>query len=380
MKGPFGRVSPPEVLWWTTVGFLGLGRFTFPRELVGYSGMGAVYGFAMLCAVAYGSGLLIVALMRRFPGWTAIEIAVATMGTGGRVFEFVMGSIMLLILAEAYSLFAFLLRESTLPFTPVWAVLALAGAAVAYGMAVGVEAISRTLRILGPFFLAVALAGATLIFTRARLTMMIPHWTGWGPELRGAYSAVYILSGLQSVFIFSGFAPSGSLRRGVLLGLTTAFTVLVAVLFGTIGSLGVDALPLITWPAAMLARALDVPGFYVERVGFISMIAVIGSVLLFLIETTVVVAVAMTQTLALPNSAYRLVGGGVVVLTVIGAILIPNVSAAEYIARSVVSPLTLFMLLAKPLILAAAVWAAVHRAKRAVHLGAPPARRVRVRG
>ena len=342
-------------MWWAAASFLGLGRFTFPRDLVASAGMGAAYAFFLVCAVAYGSSLLILGLMRRHPGWTAIEIAAASLGWAGRIFESLMGAIMLLVLAEGYRLFVFLLHESTLPHTPGWALLVLAAVATAYGMAVGVLPVSRTLQFLVPLLAAISVVGFVPALANVRVAFLIPHWTGWRREITGVYRGSFILAGLQCLFIYSGFARQpGRLRREVLAGVTLNMAILAFVFVTTMGSFGADAMPLVSWPAPMIARAIDLHGFYLERIGYISMIAVIGAIVLFLIETTLVTAIAFTQTLALRPSSHTAVGYVVVAATAIGALFIPNVNVAEYIAVNIVSPLTLFMLVVKPVLL----WAA----------------------
>ena len=347
----YGTIGAREVMWWAVASFLGLGRLTFPREFVTSSGMGAAYAFALMCALTYGSTLLIVFVMRHFPGQSAIDVAVMSLGWVGRVFESLMGAIMTLILAETYRLFAFMLHESMLQHTPAWVILALAAIAAAYGTKAGVEAVSRSLQLLTPLFLVIAIVGFIPAYWGVRLTFLIPHWAGWRPELLGTYRGVFILSGLQNVFIFAGFARPHGFRKSVIAGITVDLAVLALVFAATVGSFGVDTLPLVSWPGALIARAVDLHGFYIERIGYVSMIAVTGAVILFLIQTTLTSAIAITQILALKPRAYPTVGYALVALSAGGALLIPNVTVAEAIAVTLVSPLTLFMLLLKPVVL-----------------------------
>lgn len=344
-------IAGRDIVWWTSTSFTALGLFTFPRDMVSAAGFGWPYALAAEVGVAALSSWLILRQQERFRGLTPVEAAMRTMGRAGQAMEMLMGLIMLLILTYAYASFGSLFHETTLQLTPQWAITGAMALFVWYAASTGIRAVSRMLQLMTPLMVVLGVAIFSFAIWGVKPTFLIPHWTGIGPVLSGAYRGMFILAGLQNLFVYAAYSQDWPVDRYVFRGLSLNTAVLVVVLITTIGNFGVDALQWITWPGTFLAKSIELRGFYVERVGFLVILAWVGWVALFLMNTTLTTAMATAQLFGRKAEDFRRFVPALAVGPYVLSLLIPNQNTTEYISNAIISPLTLFMLIGKPLIL-----------------------------
>ncbi|MBE3589310.1 MAG: GerAB/ArcD/ProY family transporter [Firmicutes bacterium] len=353
MTRPAARtpITGRDVVWWTSTSFTALGLFTFPRDMIASAGFGWPFALALQLGVAAFSAWLILRQQERFRGMTPIEAAMRTMGRAGQAFEMIMAGIMLVTLTYAYASFGSLFHETTLQLTPQWAITGAMALFVWYASSTGIRAVTRMLQIMTPLMVALGVSIFSFAIWGVRPTFLMPHWTGLGSIVAGAYRGIFVLAGLQNLFIYSAYSDQWPIGRHVMLALLLNAGVLLLVLVTTLGNFGLDALTWITWPGAFLAKSIEVRGFYVERIGFLVILAWVGWVALFLVNTTLTAAMATAQIFGKSAEDFRRVVPLLTLAPYALSLVIPDQNTTEWVAKAIIAPGTLVMLILKPLLL-----------------------------
>lgn len=270
MKQPLPAQS---LLFWSLPSFLGLGLFEFPRFLASAAERGGLYPVLGLLLTELAAVWMMIRLAARFPGQTIVEIQRRLFGrTITLIITMVHQLYLVVTLAAVYVIFSNLLTTVVLQRTPVAAVAAALALAALYAAWHGPHALGRGLQLIVPIAVGLLFVAIGLAMSNVRRIQVIPQWPGWRPAFRGAVGASYLLFGVPSLMIFLGWADMKKARPWIYAGWATNALVVVFVYVVVVGTLGVRATSEIIWPSAITIKVISLPGFVIERVGYLVVI------------------------------------------------------------------------------------------------------------
>lgn len=268
-------ISPTQFAILVVAGYIAVGVFQFPRELLYYAGPDALYGFLMDCVAAYGGLWLWFQVNGIRPGEQLSGFA------GKLVTPFLAWPIWLLTVAIHLVLlmgvlanFGFVMTTFFLPDTPTWVIGASACLTGMYVAWFDTPVLGRTAEVvfIPTFILSLILGVLVLTKATSGYALLPSPDLHLSPILSAAYHSFYIFWGYEvtvTLYPFVRRADQATARRYAFLAMLGTFGFF---LFGyaiTLGIQGPYLMIVSQWPAVSSLRLVDVSAFVINKLGLL---------------------------------------------------------------------------------------------------------------
>ena len=251
--------------------FVGLGVFTFPRDLTEQDPLVMWPAFALVCAMGAVGLAASLWLLRRLPTLRVVDAYAVVMGRAG-------GAAAILLIGANFCLAIILVRSIGdlmhalfLVRTPPALIGGALAAAAVYTASAGVQVMARALPIVVTLFLLVLIVAVPLGFRTVSYPFVeLPHV--WDPSgtVANAAVAAYTFFGFNEVQnLRAHVAPDDGVHGRSWMAYATAVLLLAFGLFLVAGTFTPWGTTDLAWPLAAQLRLLDLPGFFIDRLGLL---------------------------------------------------------------------------------------------------------------
>lgn len=265
------KIGPWQMAILMVAGYIGLGIFQFPRELVLDGGADAPYGLVL--EIAGGAGVLwaFLAIGRTVPEERLRKTLTAPGAFIVNLFRVV---VHLALAADALSNFGQVMRTFFLPGTPVWAIEAAMAGTALYTAWYDTAALARAVQIVVLPTVAISLLITVLVIPEMRFTWDLAPATHLTvlPIIRAAYHSAYVIMGMEVVGMLFGYVRKQEQTRAVRSALIAYALSSVYFVIGyviTMATEGPYALVQIQWPPVSALRLADVRGLLINKLGLL---------------------------------------------------------------------------------------------------------------
>ncbi len=256
-------------------GYLGLGIFQFPRELVDFAGPDAGWAFLLICLGFLGLLMLFLKVAAIDPdhalGYTLRRLLSPMVGWPLDAFRIVL-HFMLAVLVVAN--FGQVMRSFFLIGTPAWAIEAVLVATSLYTAWYGTAVLARTIEaIFVPTLIGSIAIGALVVHQlRFRWAILPTGHLAVTPTLLAAYHSAYIFIGFEVLAQAYGHVrvdrrPAARRWLFILFATTVVFFAFGYVV--TMGTEGPSALATMQWPPVSALRLANISGFFISKLGLL---------------------------------------------------------------------------------------------------------------
>lgn len=250
---------------------IGVGIVTLPREAANIIGQPNMWISIILGAgIAFLNGLLIFAMIKRYPEQTIYEIGPKVAGRWlGRVFNLIYVVYSIAISAFVMRTMAEIVNYYLLDLTPRIVVVTVLIIACFYLISAGIENIMAFLQLYFPIILLMFFVLTVLSIRNIDITNLRPVLVqDFVPLLKGAKTTFFSFVGYELIMVLS---KKGSIRNWksmstvLLLSIGTVCTIYVLFFILNIGILSVEELKVTTFPTIEMAKSIEFQGFFFER-------------------------------------------------------------------------------------------------------------------
>ncbi|KKM10902.1 hypothetical protein SY88_11025 [Clostridiales bacterium PH28_bin88] len=268
MPGPKDRISTTQVAILLTSTVVGVHYLTMPRVLGESAGRDGWLSLLLGGVLVLAVNTCLVLLAWRFPGMTVVEYSQEILGRLlGRALTWTFVVYYLLGSAYATRCFGEVLKTYLLDRTPLEVIILTFLAVTAYQVNHGLNPLARIDQAFFPLLLAPLLIIVLLAQREADYGELLPVMVnGVGPVLEGVLSAVRVYAGYGLMLFLVPFMrqPRQALKASTV-GISIPIAGYVVIFITTLAVLGADNLGYYTCPVADLARAVETPGAFIER-------------------------------------------------------------------------------------------------------------------
>ncbi|MGC8487101.1 MAG: GerAB/ArcD/ProY family transporter [Clostridia bacterium] len=326
-------------------GYLAVGMFHFPRELVAYGGPEALYAFGLDAAAALFGLWLWFRVNHLQPAEQvsafSLRLLTPVMGYPTAVLTIALHVVLALLVI---SNFGWVMITFFLPDTPAWAIRDAVVVVAMYAAWFDTPVLGRTLQVtFVPAFVLSVLLGTLLLGRFSAGYALVPSLPLHpGPIVLAAYHSWYIFWGYEITLTLYPFVrreerPQAERCGYMIMLITIAFYLLGYIL--TVGVEGPSFLALIQWPSVSAMRLIDISALIINKLGLL--VVVFWGLFVLAFEAVRIWCVAhdVMGVLGLRTmTQYRLliVIFGAMVMAL--ASLFPNVDAVVSFAQTYVLP------------------------------------------
>ncbi len=263
------RITSLQLAVVITSASIGVVYISIPRiigEVAGRDGWLTILGTG---GMVLGLTWVLVQLCLRFPRQTATQFIplVAGRWAGGLL---VWGFVLYFILASAYIIRSFsdAMKLFLLPYTPLEVVVIVQVLTGAYLVGHGVNVLARSMQVFFPLILlpmGIILLLAVVDFRPSELLPVLAD--GVAPVVRAVPQAFWALLGFEVLLFLVAYLhyPRRDALRSALVGAAIPVVLYLVIFVITIGALGPALSKQQILPVIDLARSIDIPGTFVER-------------------------------------------------------------------------------------------------------------------
>lgn len=265
------KIGPWQMAILVVAGYLGLGIFQFPRELVRYAGPDALYAFAV--ELVGGAGVLwaFLAVGRALPR----EQLAGTLTKPGAIFVDGFRIVVHLALgATALANFGQVMRTFFLPGTPVWAIEAAMVGTALYTAWYDTPTLARSVQIVVLPTVGVSLLITVFVVPEMRYTwaLLPAAHIGVGPIFKGVYHSAYVIIGIEAVAMLVGHVRPRDRKkasRAALVAYTLSSLYFVIGYIIALGTEGPYGLVRMQWPPVSALRLANIRGLLINKLGLL---------------------------------------------------------------------------------------------------------------
>ena len=262
-QSAFGRIGGAEVAILISMSLVGAGIMWFPGDIAKVAGAGVATSYLVDVAAMIAVSAAIASTVSRHPGQRMLALLWGIVGRSAARTATVAVAVLDLGAAIATVAGACTVMNSVfLPLTPLWVLEVALMFAVFYSVAQGLEAIGRAMDVVTPVIWALILLEFAVVAgqTRQPIDVLVPHVPavgGWSAVAAGAYTGVWLFSGLTAMpNICAHLAASQlpRLRSRLAAGIAFAFGIRGLFLALDLLVLGVVGMAWYDWPTVSLLR------------------------------------------------------------------------------------------------------------------------------
>ncbi|SMC02562.1 spore germination protein [Sulfobacillus thermosulfidooxidans DSM 9293] len=352
------RISGLQFGTVVTAGYMAMGIFYFPREMVTAAGRDAIWSFWLEGLVTYFLMRLTFAMNRLVPNETLGEFAPKIVSTPiGLLIGLYTVVYHLALAIVAAVLFGYVLSNIFLPDTPVWGVTGALVLASLYIASLGISSLARTLQ--SGYIPMVLLTILTLVLAmgviRHPVLLEPPVNIQVIPILQGAYREYFLFIGFEVSVTLYPFIRNEERRKGerfAYLGLLLMVFIGTIMYEATMATFGPAFIPIMRWPVVSLMRILAVNGFFISKWGMLVVvlwtIAVVAfiAIRLWCLAHDMAAMIHWHSRYSYPT--FLLIGA---IIIFVFSIWIPNAKITDYITQTFLLPLGFLYLLGIPLLI-----------------------------
>lgn len=263
------RITTSQLAVLTTSTMVGVGYLSLPRLLADHAGRDGWLSLLAGGAVLAGVVAVMVALGRRFPGQTVYDYSRAVLGRWpGGAYNLLLITYYSLAAAWVVRVFGDVLKVYLLERTPLEVLVITMLFTGAYLLGHGLNALARLQQAFFPLLLAPIVLVLALAQMQADYSELLPVLQdGWQGLLLAVPESFRALTGFGVVAFAMPFLrrPEKALPAA-LAGLGFTLCIYLGLFVVCVAVLGADVLPRLMFPVVDLARSIDVPGAFLERV------------------------------------------------------------------------------------------------------------------
>lgn len=302
------RMSGPEYLFTILAATFTVGLLSYPSILVGGAGRSWPLPVLIDLGLTFVGLWASLRLSLTFPGRTLIEYGPRIIG------RWASGAVILAYIA-LHGYFGFTVTErlvqSLHPFvlfyTPSPVISAILVLVAYYIAANGLKGLARTCVVIIPLAYLLGLAAIALAYARVEVINLTPSLTvSIGSILKTSYQSYGTFTGFHHLLLLAAFVdqPLRRLRLAYHAFWITVVLLLVYTL-SVIGTLGVDTPRHILWPGLVMMQTVRFPGVFIERLGFLMIVARAAQVALYVALQLWSLTFALMQLFNLPRATFR---------------------------------------------------------------------------
>ncbi len=269
MQADNEQINPLQLVLLLMNAMIGVGVLVVPARAARPAGSAGWLAVILAGLFALVLVWLIARLCQEFPDKTIVEMAIDLLGNNMGV-----GAVILLLLLWLLSA-AFILRtfgeinrDFLLPNTPIEITILGILLAGGYLARKGIEPLARLGQFSLPISILLGLGSFLLSFPGADSTNLLPLWgRGWQGVLRGAASTNFAFVGYEVLLVLLPFLnkpkrakAAGLVAVGTVTILYTLLTIVCLAVFGACSTAK------ILWPTLIVARTIELPGLFLERI------------------------------------------------------------------------------------------------------------------
>ena len=356
-KQRLGRISGLQFATTVTAGYMAMGVFYFPRELVTSAGRDGIWAFWLEGGLTYLLMRLIFALNRILPNETLGEFAPKILSKPlGIILGIYTALYHLALGASAAVLFGYVLSNIFLPDTPVWAIIASMVLTATYMASLGISSLARTLQ--AGYIPMAILTFLTLILAlsviRHPVLLLPPVNIRAIPILQGAYREYFLFIGFEVTVTLYPFTRNTDRRQGERFAYWGLALIMIAgtILYeGIMATFGPAFIPLLRWPVVSIMRVLSLSGFFVSKWGMLVVVLWTIAVVSFIAIRLWCLAhdlIALVQWHSRYSYPTFLISGALAII--VCSVSIPNAKVADYFMERFLLPWGLGYLIGVPVV------------------------------
>lgn len=263
------KISSCQLGFILSVTMIGIGILTLPRTLTEEVGPDGWVVLLLAAIIVFIIGLLMVALMKKFPQQTIVEINNSLMGKflGGLIS---IGFFVYCIIFSAIEVRVFgeITKEYLLLNTPIEVLMITLLIAAVYLVRSGIEPIVRMAQIIFPIVIIIALVVILPILPELDLTNLLPILkTPIEKIIKGIPIVLFSFMGIELTLIFSVFVMDvRNIKKHVALSVWIVWAVYMFILIVSVSRFGLIETTHIIWPSLELFKTVDLPGAFIENI------------------------------------------------------------------------------------------------------------------
>ncbi|POB11780.1 GerAB/ArcD/ProY family transporter [Sulfobacillus sp. hq2] len=351
------RISGLQFGTMVTAGYMAMGVFYFPRELVTSAGRDGIWGLWLDGLVTFILMALSFKMSRLVPNETFGQFSsqILSKPVGFLVGLFTIAYHMLLAIVMVVQ-FTWLMDNDFLPGIPTWAIKSSLMIASVYMAWFGAAALGRVLQTgyIPMVVLSMATIGLAGTLIRHPILLLPPGNIQLLPLLQGSYRQYFIFIGFEVSITLYPFMRQEERQAGERYaygGLVVMMLILTAMYEVCMATYGPAYIPLLRWPIVTLMRTVEISGFFINKWGSLVIVlwtvAVLGfmAVRLWCTAHDLATLFFVHATSAYP---YLLLPSALVIWVL--AILVPNAAVSDYMTQTFLIPGGLLYLTLTPLL------------------------------
>ncbi len=349
------RISGLQFGTTVTAGYMAMGIFYFPRELVTSAGRDGIWAFWLEGLITYLLMRLIFVMHRMIPNETLGEFSPKLLTSPvGFILGLYTVVLHLLLAIVAAVLFGYVLANIFLPDTPEWAITGSMLLAATYIAILGLSALARTLQAGYIPMLLLTLLTIFMSFSIIRHPLLLepPVNIRVLPLLQGSYRGYFLFIGFEVSVTLYPFIRQNERKRGESLaywGLAVMMAFGTLMYEGTIATFGPAVIPSLRWPVVSLMRVLSLSGFFVSKWGMLVVVLWTIAIVSFIAVRLWCLAhdlIALFHWHAQYSFSTLLISSSAIIF--IFSMIIPNAKITDYLTETYLIPLGLAYLVVVP--------------------------------
>ncbi len=351
------RISGLQFGTMVTAGYMAMGVFYFPRELVTSAGRDGIWGLWLDGLVTFALMGLSFTMSRMVPNETFGQFSSQLLSKPvGVVLGLVTIAYHLLLAVVMVVEFTSLFDNDFLSGTPAWVIMGSLMIASLYMAWFGAATLARVLQagyipMVVLSVLTLALAGTVI---KHPVLLVPPVNIQLLPLLQGSYRQYFIFIGFEVSITLYPFIRNEDRRLGELYaygGLASMIGILTVMYEVSIATFGPAYIPLMRWPMVTLMRLVEISGFFIDKWGSLVIVLWTVAVLGFMAVRLWCTAHDLAALFFIRSvGSYRYLLLPVTVVVWIVAILVPNAAISDYITQQYLVPIGLVYLGTIPLL------------------------------
>ncbi len=351
------RISGLQFGTMVTAGYMAMGVFYFPRELVTSAGRDGIWGLWLDGLVTFALMGLSFTMSRMVPNETFGQFSSQLLSKPvGVVLGLVTIAYHLLLAVVMVVEFTSLFDNDFLSGTPAWVIMGSLMIASLYMAWFGAATLARVLQagyipMVVLSVLTLALAGTVI---KHPVLLVPPVNIQLLPLLEGSYRQYFIFIGFEVSITLYPFIRNEDRRLGELYaygGLASMIGILTVMYEVSIATFGPAYIPLMRWPMVTLMRLVEISGFFIDKWGSLVIVLWTVAVLGFMAVRLWCTAHDLAALFFIRSvGSYRYLLLPVTVVVWIVAILVPNAAISDYITQQYLVPIGLVYLGTIPLL------------------------------
>ncbi|MEW6663211.1 MAG: GerAB/ArcD/ProY family transporter [Bacillota bacterium] len=262
------RITTIQVALLLYTSLVGVGYLAMPRRLAETAGRDGWVNLLLGGMLLLSVNALLVWLCRRYPGQTIIEYSQAILGRPlGQAANILLVLHFILMAASVSRIFGDVIKLYLLENTPLEVILITFFLTGAYLAGHGLNPLARMSEVMFPLVLAPILLILALAQMEIDYGEVLPVMTiGLYPVIQGAANSFFVYTGfILTAFLVAFMQQPEKALKASSLGLAGTILTYLVIFIVTLSSLGEASLYWSTYPVADLARRIEVPGAFLEK-------------------------------------------------------------------------------------------------------------------